>query len=74
MKKIELSEQEKEVIRQQLNGEFDGWTATEEQQKLMTQVIHKAEDLLEELDEYDTMGDDLIQWFWNKYQAQEAAQ
>lgn len=74
MKKIELSEQEKEVIRQQLNGEFDGWTATEEQQKLMTQVIHKAEDLLEELDEYDTMGDDLILWFWNKYQAQEAAQ
>ena len=74
MKRIELSEQEKEVIRQQLNGEFDGWTATEEQQKLMTQVIHKAEDLLEELDEYDTMGDDLIQWFWNKYQAQEAAQ
>ena len=74
MKKIELSEQEKEVIRQQLNGEFDGWTATEEQQKLMTQVIHKAEDLLEELDEYDTMGDDLILWYWNKYQAQEAAQ
>ena len=39
MSKIELSEKEIEVIKAQLNGEIDGWTATDEQQKLLTGVI-----------------------------------
>lgn len=71
MKKIELSADEIKVIRQQLNGEIEVWNATDEQQKHLTSVIHKAEALDEELgyEEYD----DMIAWFWEKYQAQENA-
>lgn len=71
MKKIELSADEIKTIKQQLNGEIEVWNATEEQQKHLTSVIDKAEALLDELDAYDEMGDDMILWFWNKYKAQE---
>lgn len=71
MKKIELSADEIKAIKQQLNGEIEVWSATEEQQKHLTSVIDKAESLLDELDDYDEMGDDMILWFWNKYKAQE---
>lgn len=69
MKKIELSADEIKTIKQQLNGEIEVWNATEEQQKHLTSVIDKAESLLDELDAYDEMGDDMILWFWNKYKA-----
>ena len=71
MKKIELSADEIKTIKQQLNGEIEVWNATEEQQKHLTSVIDKAESLLDELDAYDEMGDDMILWFWKKYKAQE---
>ena len=69
MVKIELTAEEIQVIKQQLSGEIEVWNATNEQQKHLTSVIHKAEALDEALDyeEYD----DMIAWFWAKYQAQE---
>ena len=76
MKKIELTEKEIEVIRQQLNGENEVHSATEEQQQLLMGVIDKANDLLDEEDAYDELeaqGNDLIEWYWKKYQAQENA-
>ena len=73
MKKIELTEKEIEVIHQQLNGEIEVHSATEEQQRLLMGVIDKADALMEELDAYDELNGDLILWFWKKYQAQENA-
>jgi len=70
IEKIELSDKEKEVIKQQINGEITHFSATPEQQKALTGVINKAEKLLEDLDGYDEMGSDMIKWFWNKYQEQ----
>lgn len=69
MKKIELSADEIKVIKQQLNGEIEVWNATDDQQKHLTSVIDKAEALDEELG-YEEF-DDMIQWFWDKYKAQE---
>lgn len=76
MKKIELTEKEIEVIHQQLNGEIEVHSATEEQQQLLMGVIDKANDLLDEEDAYDELeaqGNDLIDWYWKKCQAQENA-
>lgn len=69
MKKIKLSAEEIKAIKQQLNGEIEVWNATEEQQKYLTSVIDKAEALDKELGYEDF--DDMIQWFWDKYQAQQ---
>lgn len=75
MKKIELSADEIKVIKQQLNGEIEVWNATDEQQKLLTGVIDKAEALMEELDAYDDLDNymegGLVTWFYDKYKAQE---
>jgi hypothetical protein len=71
MKKIELSKEEKNVIQQYFNHEFDLFTATDEQQKLTMSVIGKAKTLMAELDAYDELEDDLLVWFWNKYETQE---
>lgn len=73
MKKIELSEQEIQVIKDQLDGKISAFTATPEQQQLLMGVIDKADALMEELDAYDDDYSDLIAWFWGKYQAQQAA-
>lgn len=72
MKRIELTPEEIAVIKQQLDGEIEVWSATDEQQKHLTNVIDKAEARLEEYpDDYD-FGGDLIAWIWSEYQAQEA--
>ena len=75
MEKIELNAGEIQVIKQQLDGEIEVWNATDEQQKHLTSVIHKAEALMEEQDAYDDldnyMEDGLIGWFWDKYQEQQ---
>jgi len=73
MKSIVLSADEIKVIDQQLKGEIEVWSATEEQQRLLTGVIDKANNLLEELDAYEELeneGGDLIAWFYRKYQEQ----
>ena len=74
MKKIELTEKEIEVIGQQLAGEFDRVFAPDDDKAALMSVIDKAGALMEELDAYDELGDDLILWFWNKYQEQGKAQ
>lgn len=74
MKKIELTEKEIEVIGQQLAGEFDRVFAPDDDKAALMSVIDKAGALMEELDAYDELGDDLILWFWNKYQEQEKTQ
>ena len=73
MKKIELSADEIKVIKQQLNGEIEVWNATDEQQKLLTGVIDKAEALMDELDDDldNYMEGGLVAWFYDKYKAQE---
>lgn len=75
MKKIELSADEIKVIKQQLNGEIEVWNATDEQQKLLTGVIDKAEALMDELDAYDDLDNymegGLVAWSYDKYKAQE---
>ena len=42
-------------------------------QEVLGGVIDKADALMEELDAYDELEGDLIEWYWNKYQAQETA-
>ena len=76
MKKIVLTEKEIEVIQQQLNGEIEVHSATEEQQQLLMGVIDKANYLLDEEDAYEELeaqGNDLIDWYWKKYLSQEKA-
>ena len=69
---IILTQEEIQVIDQYFKGEIGSFTATEEQQKHMMAVIDKAEALMKELDAYDELEEDLIEWFWGKYQAQQS--
>ena len=70
MKKIELTADEIKVIEQQLNGEIEVWSATDEQRRILTKVTDDAEALMDELDAYDELDGDLIQWYYDKYKAQ----
>lgn len=69
--KINLSADEIEVIHQQLNGEFGAFTATPRQQQLIMGVTDKALALADKLNAYDDVGEDLIEWYYNKYLEQE---
>jgi hypothetical protein len=70
MSKIELNEQEIKVIEMQLNGEFDQFDSTEEEQGAMTSVMEKAQALMDELEAYEESGDDVVKWFYEKYKSQ----
>lgn len=67
MAKIELTAKEIEVIEQQLQGKIEVYTATDEQQEILGGVIDKATELAQQTQED---FDDLIQWYYDKYKAQ----
>ena len=73
MTKIESTDDEIKIIEKQLRGELTSFNATEEEQILMCSVVDKAEALMDELEAYEESGEDLIQWFYDKYKAQQAA-
>ena len=70
MTQIVLSDKEIELIHKYFNG-LIGLGASKEVQEIFGGVINKAEALMEELDAYDEVGNDLIAWYWNKYKAQQ---
>lgn len=72
-KKIELSELELAMLKRNLNGDFFPPEQTDEENKAFARVIDKADKLMEELDAYDELGNSLMEWFYNKYKAQEEA-
>ena len=70
-KKITLTEIELQMLHKNVDRTFSPMTATEEECKAMTSVIHKAEALMHELKAYEESGDDMMAWFLGKYEAQE---
>lgn len=71
MDKIELKDTQKAVIQKYLEGEYSPFFSEEAEQAAMNEVIDMANDLMDELEAYDDAGEDLIRWFWGKYQEQE---
>ena len=86
MKRIELTEMEKDLIERHLKYEIGYYTPegepkalchlnyTVDEIKCMNALISKAEALEEELDAFDERMDefdsDLLLWYWKKYQKQ----
>lgn len=71
MNKIVLNERQKAVIQKYLEGKYSPFFSSEDEQGAMNEVIDMANDLMDELEAYDDAGEDLIVWFWGKYQEQE---
>ena len=71
MGKIELTNNEINLIHKYLKGELGMFSTPEDEQNIFMTVIDKAEALMIELDAAEESGDDLIAWFWEKYQNQE---
>lgn len=69
--KIILTQEEIEVIEKNLRGEFSPFKASDKERELLNKVIQSADSLLSELDAYDEIGDSLLQWYYDKYKAQE---
>lgn len=71
MDKIVLNDKQKAVMQKYLDGNYSPFFSSEEEQSAMNEVIDMANQLEEELDAYDESGEDLMRWFWGKYQEQE---
>ena len=52
-------------------GQIEVYDVTEEEQAALSSVIDKAYDLMEELDAYEESGEDVIKWFYEKYNNQD---
>lgn len=65
--KINLTEAELKVLKQDLRGEFYPMTATDEEFEALNSVIAKASNLEEELDAYEEINGNLLQWFYDKF-------
>lgn len=70
-KKIILSDEEIAIIEKQLNGQFSPLESTNKERQMFKSIIQSAETLCNELDAYDDIGDSLLQWYYDKYKAQE---
>lgn len=64
---INLTEAELKVLKQDLRGEFYPMTATDEEFEALNSVIAKASKLEEELDAYEEINGNLLQWFYDKF-------
>ena len=71
--KITLTDLELAVLKKDIAGEFFPPEATDEERKAMASVIDKADAYCEERDAYDEIGESLMVWFLNQYEAQQAA-
>ena len=67
MKTIELNATELKVLDEYFAGEIGMFTATDEQRAVITKLNEQARSLMDELDAWDELGDDLIGWYYNKY-------
>ena len=70
MKTIVITAEQMKVINEYLKGEIGMFTATEHQRNILTGLIDEARALMDELDAYDELDDDLIKWYWDKYNSQ----
>lgn len=70
MKRIELTDLELKMLRLNIAGEFYTLTATPEEAAAMISVIDKAENYMQELDAYDELEENLMEWFYDKYNNQ----
>ena len=71
--KITLTELELTVLKKDIAGEFFPPEATEEERKALASVIDKADAHCEKLDAYEEIGESLMVWILNQYEAQQAA-
>ena len=71
--KVTLTELELTVLKKDIAGEFFPPEATEEERKALASVIDKADAHCEKLDAYEEIGESLMVWFLNQYEAQQAA-
>lgn len=71
MEKIILTKDEERVLKMQLDGRINEFTPEADKDILMN-LIDKAEALMNELDAYDETDYDMMQWYYNKYKAQQS--
>lgn len=69
-RKINLTEEERNVIEKYLNRDLNTFFMEDREREVIDKVIDDANDLIDELDAYDELDDDLIRWYYDKYKAQ----
>jgi hypothetical protein len=68
--KIILSDEQIRVIEKHLRGEINSLDGTDEEKKVLAEIIDAANDLCEELDAYDKVKNSFVEWYYEKYKAQ----
>ena len=67
MDKIELTATELKVLDEYFAGEIGMFTATEEQMTVIRNLNNRAGALMDKLDAWDELGDDMLGWYYDKY-------
>ena len=70
MERIQLTVNQLAALEKHLSGHHDPFLAPEEEKKSLGEVIDMAEKLMFELNAVEESGDDLMAWFWRKYNEQ----
>ena len=70
-KRIVLTDKEIEVIEKNLRGELNAFFMEDSEREAIDKVTEDAKALMKELHAYDELGNSLIEWYYNKYKAQE---
>lgn len=68
--KIILSDEQIGVIEKHLRGEINALDGTDEEKKVLAEIIDAANDLCEELDAYDKVKNSFVEWYYERYKAQ----
>lgn len=72
MDKIELTATELKVLDEYFAGQIGMFTATDEQMTVIRNLNDRAGALMDKLDAWDELGEDMLGWYYNKYLEQRA--
>ena len=70
-KRIVLTDEEIKILEKDKRGELNTFFMEEREREVIDKLIDDAKALMKELDAYDELGNSLIEWYYNKYKAQE---
>lgn len=71
IKKIVLTKEELEALKQVLQDEQNGIFVTYSPEHIVSRVIEKATSLLDELEAYDDANNNMLEWYYNLYLSQQ---
>lgn len=69
--RIILTDEEIKILEKDRRGELNPFFMEDREREVIDKIIDNARALMKKLDAYDELGNSLVEWYYNKFKAQQ---